>query len=451
METTADSGVRTYSARWVFPVAGPPLERGTVSVRGDRIEAVVPRGVRTPNEDLGNVAIIPGLVNAHTHLDLSGARGLIPPTDPDHFTDWLKGVIAYRRTLTPQQTQADIRTGLAECLKFGTTLIGDIASEGASWDAVSAAKTRAVVFWELIGLSQERAVAASLLVRGIADRLTAETILTPPPVWGRSASEASREGGGLNAPPSARTYCSADLLPTGGGVKATRLGFSPHAPYSVGKMLLKDVWGAAREHRIPVVTHLAETSTEQELLTHHRGPFATFLRDLGLWHPSNLTQSWEDWVNRRKRRAPDLYIHANYLTPTRRIPPNGSIVYCPRTHAAFGHPSHPFRDFLARGVRVCLGTDSLASNPDLDILAEARFMRSRYPDFPGDQLLRMVTLSGAEALGWADECGSLETGKSADFVVIPLPNEEVPEPHDLILRQTDVGERRTMWRGEWRS
>src|SRR6478752_6099679 len=117
---------RTFTARWVFPVGGPPLERGTVTVAGDRIEAVEPRGVRSANEDLGNAAIIPGLVNAHTHLDLSGARGLIPPTDPDHFTDWLRGVIAYRRTRTPEQVEGDIRAGLAECLRFGTTLVGDI-------------------------------------------------------------------------------------------------------------------------------------------------------------------------------------------------------------------------------------------------------------------------------------------------------------------------------------
>jgi cytosine/adenosine deaminase-related metal-dependent hydrolase len=122
------SDSRTYTARWVFPVSGSPLPNGTVTVRADRVEAVLPRGERTPDEDFGNAAIIPGLVNPHTHLDLSGARGLISPTDPDHFTDWLRGVIAYRRTRTPEQVQADIRAGLAECLRFGTTLVVDIAS-----------------------------------------------------------------------------------------------------------------------------------------------------------------------------------------------------------------------------------------------------------------------------------------------------------------------------------
>ena len=92
----------TLTARWVFPVAGPPLSRGTVTVRDSLVAAVEPHGVRAADEDLGNVALIPGLVNAHTHLDLSGARGAIPPTDANHFTDWLLAVIAYRRARTPE-------------------------------------------------------------------------------------------------------------------------------------------------------------------------------------------------------------------------------------------------------------------------------------------------------------------------------------------------------------
>src|SRR5205085_8085675 len=109
-----------------------------------------------------------------------------------------------------------------------------------------------------------------------------------------------------------------------------------------------------------------------------------------------------------------LLIHANYLRTETPIDERATIVYCPRTHAAFGHPPHPFREFLARGVRVALGTDSLASNPDLDLLAEARFVHARHPDVPGATLLRMATLNGAEALSFADVTGSLIPGKSAD-------------------------------------
>ena len=104
------------------------------------------------------------------------------------------------------------------------------------------------------------------------------------------------------------------------------------------------------------------------------------------------------------------------------MPPSASIVYCPRTHAAFGHPPHPFRDFLARGTRVALGTDSLASNRDLDMLAEARFVHRKFPEVPGATLLKMATLNGASVLTWGGETGSLTPGKSADLVIVPLPN-----------------------------
>jgi cytosine/adenosine deaminase-related metal-dependent hydrolase len=401
----------------VFPIAGPPLERGTITIRGDKIEAVEPHGVRSADEDLGPVAILPGLVNAHTHLDLSGARNRIPPTDPDHFTDWLRGVIAYRRTRTPEQTQQDIKDGLAECLRFGTTLIGDIASEGASWDALCEAKLRAVVYYELIGLSQERADAAMERAREFAARV------------GVPAS-----AGLNNAPAEAGT--------------PTRLGFSPHAPYSANGRFFGDIGPG-----YAIATHLAESPDEMELLNSHTGPFVDFLSQLGVWNPEGLGRLGRILTSSRHNDV-NLLVHCNYLPESewRYIGGGGHFVaYCPRTHAAFGHPPHPFRDFLARGIRVCLGTDSLASNPDLDILAEARFVRSRYLDFPGDQLLRMITLSGAEALGWADECGSLEPGKSADWVTISLPNVDESDPHELVLNHAEVGERRTMWRGEWRT
>src|SRR5262249_36601051 len=130
------------------------------------------------------------------------------------------------------------------------------------------------------------------------------------------------------------------------------------------------------------------------------------------------------------------------------IPINGTVVYCPRTHAAFGHPLHPFRELLARGVRIALGTDSLASNPDLDILAEARFLHRLYPDMPGADLLRAITLSGAEALGWQQETGSLEPGKSADLVVVPIPEETPPDPYHLVLASA-LRVSTVLYRGRW--
>lgn len=392
---------QTLSARWVFPVSGPPLPGGTVTIRGDRIESVDPAGVRTPDLDFGNAAIIPGLVNAHAHLDLTGARGAVPPGAD--CVDWLRQVITHRRTRNADAIAADIRAGLAESLQFGTTLIGDITSGGSSWDALADSPVWAVCFREVLGLPYQRAMPA-----------WAELV-----EWAREHPD----------------------TPT------CRVGVSPHAPYSVHKALIE---AAARLW--PVCIHLAETTAERELLERHDGPFVPLLRDLGVWDASGLAPSWE-WIVWKAARAPAaVFAHGNYLPPDCRLPQNATVVYCPRTHAAFGHPPHPFRELMGQGVRIALGTDSLASNPDLDVLAEARFIHEHYPDVPGVQLLRMATLNGAEALGFESVTGSLDSGKSADLLVVPLGQRDPSDPWSLLFDESgDLGRRQTMWRGSWRA
>jgi aminodeoxyfutalosine deaminase len=322
-------------------------------------------------------------------------------------------VIAYRRTRATEQVQDDIRAGLAECLRFGTTLIGDIAADGASWEAIAKERVRAVVYYELIGLSKKRFTEATRL----ADRWLTRVL--------ESSHQSDHDRG-------------------------CQPGVSPHAPYSIRAQNFPRLLNVCPNFFLPMAVHLAETRAELELLDKRSGPFVVFLAELGAWYPNGLAWGPEQFLGLTGASPHALLIHCNYLSPAIGFRPNQSVVYCPRTHAAFGHPPHPFREFLARGVRVCLATDSLASNPDLDILAEARFVRARDPDFPGDQLLRMVTLSGAEALGWANECGSLEPGKSADLVAVPLPDMDAADPHELLLKE-DAGERRTMFRGVWRS
>jgi cytosine/adenosine deaminase-related metal-dependent hydrolase len=381
---------QTYTARWLFPIDAPPIERGTITIAQDKIVAIEAHGVRTPDVDLGNVAILPGFVNAHTHLDLTGARGLCPPT-PD-FTQWLRRVIAFRRSRTaPDQ---DSWGGIAECMRFGTTLIGDISAMGASLDALTQVKCRAVVFHEIIGLTQERARESWQNVQG----------------W------LKRNG--------ANEYCHA--------------GISPHAPYSV----LDTQYAVLGTQCFPVATHLAETYEELQLLRDHTGPFVDFLKELNVWNPAGLIADPMAVV----RALPHgIFVHCNYLDPATPFLPTQTVVICPRTHAAFGHPHHPFPKM---NVRVALGTDSLASNPDLDILAEARFLRQHYPEVAPAAILRMLTLNGAEALGFGAVTGSLTPGKSADFAVVPLPEDDRGDPRDLILDSTRPIAR-VMFRGEW--
>lgn len=333
-------------------------------------------------------------------------RGLAPPS-PD-FTGWLRQVIAHRRQRSAEQVQADIAAGLAESVRLGTTLVGDISAGGGSWEVLANAPLRAVVFYELLGLPRPRAEQS----------------------W----------------------HAAEEWLQHALPLSTCRPGLSPHAPYSVSEWLFSQAARAARLRQLPLATHVAESVEELELLERQRGPMVAFLTELGVWEPEALCPHTPEWVNviQDCEAAPHwLFVHANYAHLLLTEPSRTTVICCPRTHAAFGHPPHPFPEFLKRGVRVALGTDSLASNPDLDLLAEARFLHARYPDVPGATVLRMATLSGAEALGWADETGSLEPGKSADLVVLPLPNEERADPHELIL-QAALPVRLVLWRGQWR-
>lgn len=403
MSTSQPSNPRVYSARWVFPVDRPPLADGTVTVAGSTITAVDPYGVKSPDCHLGNIALTPGLVNPHTHLDLSGARGRLTPEPGQPFPDWLSRVIQYRLSRTVEQVEADIQAGLAEAIGYGTTLLGDISSGGASWASLASAPIRSIVFYEILGLTAERYQHSRERLRQWLDTIR------PLP------------------------HCQP--------------GVSPHAPYSVAAAAFAD----SARLGLPVAVHLAESQAEMELLAEHAGPFQDFLERLQLWHPEQLIGDVGRIVADLATANQALLIHGNYLPPDTTVTPNQTVVYCPRTHAAFGHTPHPFGHFQRRAARVCLATDSLASNPDLDPLAEARFVSANRPDIPAELLLKMVTLYGAEALGLADRVGSLTPGKSADMVAISLPDLDHPDPYELLFNAPDPpnDRRTTMINGEW--
>ena len=397
-------------ARYVFPVSGPPIASGYVSILGQRIAAVSSVRPDVEIRELGAAAILPGLINAHTHLEFSHlAEPIGRPGTP--FPEWIRQVVRNRRS-GPGISDDSVARGLQESLRCGTTTLGEIASPGWPLDVFRPSGSDGLIFLESIGLAAEK-VAAKL-------------------------EEARRH---LNRP-------FQDWSST-----AWRAGLSPHAPYTVHPELFAGLVELAVNHGVPLAFHLAESLEELELLRTGGGPFKDLLRDLDAWDPAAIPLKTRplDYLRRLANCGRSLIIHGNYLDDEE-IAVVGShadrmaVVYCPRTHGYFGHRKYPLAKMLNAGVRVCLGTDSRASNPDLSLLEEMRTVAQAHPDLPGATILAMGTLETARALGLDAEVGTIEPGKYANLAVLRLPDSEAEEPHALLFESLQPIAR-TFYRG----
>jgi cytosine/adenosine deaminase-related metal-dependent hydrolase len=371
-------------ARYIVPIDGPVIENGAVSFENERVTGVGPSHRRTERTsvDYGDAVICPGFVNAHTHLELSLLAGKVPP-GPD-FIDWLHRLLAARRNelTTEQVTAAAMRTGIEQSLAAGTTCVGDITT--------APERTRPILAESpLSGISYGEVIAIGNLRGRLTERL--EACMSLP-------------------------FDSQRL----------RAGISPHAPYTVEPHALRACAQRAQQFNMPLCIHLLESDDERQFTRQAGGRFAQFLRDIGVWDDAVPMSDCEpvELALRTGVLGPSTVIaHANYVTASdmQGIARSGATVaYCPRTHHAFGHPPHRVRALLGLGINVCLGTDSLASNPTLSILDEMRFVRHHDRDLSSDQILRMGTINGARGLGLTDETGSITLGKRADLVVVPL-------------------------------
>jgi len=388
-------------ARFVVPVDSPPIEGGAVVVEHGRITAVGRasdlRG--TDALDYGDAVITPGFVNAHTHLELSSLAHQVPPT-PD-FIDWLRRLIAAMPPTTSnpseqkENIQTAVRTGVALSLAAGVTTIGDITRHP-HWtrEILAASEVRGVSFGEITAIGRGRHL--------LGERL---------------ASAASTE------------YQTERL----------RVGLSPHAPYSVEPDAMRACAERARVLALPLCIHAAETADEEEFTSRREGRFVDFLGELGVWDEEIRAAGCGsvELCRLTGLLGPRTVLaHANYVSDgeiTQVANHGASVAYCPRTHHAFHHPAHRFRDMLEAGVNVCIATDSLASNPSLSILDELRFLRNAHRSLPSLELLAMGTRRGAQALGFADTVGTLTVGKAADLVVIPLDPSQRIDAWDQIL------------------
>ena len=405
-------------ARVIVPVSAAPIDNGAVLVSGKRIRAVGPwrelaRTTKLKPVDLGDVALLPGLINAHCHLDYTGMAGEFEP--PRRFTDWIKLITIAKGLWRDEDFAQSWRTGAQMLLQNGTTTVGDIeAVPNLLPDAWNATPLRVLSFLELTGIRARRQPAEIL-------------------------SEAIARIARLKHP-----RCKAWL--------------SPHAPYSTLPELLRLATRAARRRRWRVTTHVAESDQEFEMFLHAQGEMHDWLKRNERDNADCGAGSPVQHLERAGALTPNLLaIHANYLAPgdAELLGKRGAhVVHCPRSHAYFRHQAFPYEALQAAGVNVSLATDSLASvvkprrqNIELDLFAEMRAFAGRFPAVTPETILQMVTVNPARALGFAGRLGELRPGAPADVIALPF-TRRAARVHEAVLQQTR-GVTASMIAGTW--
>lgn len=361
------------------------IENGAVAVKGTKIHRVGTfdeiKALTNIDKiiDLGNAVILPGLINIHTHLDLTNLHNRIKPTN--NFTHWVFQIIGARIRWKEEDYISSIEKGIELCVESGTTTVADIANTEYSFSVLKKSPLRKVVYKEVIDLNPDHA-------KDVLKKTQTELSTTIP-----------------------------DNLVTA--------GLSPHAPYSVSKELYQAIAQFAYETGTPVCTHIAETQDEIEFLAKGTGSLPAFLKQIRAipdnWQPPGLTPIQYLSETGILGNRP-LLIHCNYVTDEEisLIKSSGaSVAFCPRSHHFFGHTNHPVQRLLDAGINVGLGTDSLASNDSLSILDEMKYL-SLNNSIPPNILLTMATINGAKALGLESKTGQIEAGFEADLCGVRL-------------------------------
>jgi 5-methylthioadenosine/S-adenosylhomocysteine deaminase len=401
-----------YSARWVLPIISPLIEDGAVAINDTLIVAVGSRPdllAQFPEsqfEDFGNAVILPGLVNAHSHLELTVMRGFLEREERDFFA-WLRKLTLARLAMTENDLLVSATCGAIEAARAGVTCLGDASS----------AATQAMIALNQTGL------------RGIVYQ---ESFGPDPQLANENVTKLRDQIAELRG------------LETG----LVRAGVSPHAPYSVSGRQLQLISQMAIDQKLPLMMHAAESHAEQMLMQEGLGPFAEGLKARGIeWHAPQI--STIKYLERQGvLEAKPLFAHCinvddSDLELIKRA--GAGIAHCPKSNAKLGHGRAPFSRFLSREVNVGLGSDSVASNNNCDLLEEARFatLLARLPatdlfreglppadsshsneavpvTVSSEQSLFAATLGGARAMGRNDQIGSLAPGLQADLAIVDL-------------------------------
>lgn len=386
---SSDPGTRVVRAAWVADGAGAVVAPGVVVVRGSEVvavgspEAVGVVGGAAAVEHLPGHGVLPALVNAHAHLDLTG---LGPVGDPLDFDAWLAGVRAVRGSMDAASVASAVRLGAQRSVAGGVAAIGDIAgmhAPAASTEACRAAGLAGCVFEEVFGMGKRLPIALEAVAAA-----------------GRGEGESGRSG--------------------------LRRGLQPHAPYSSHR----EVFEAALRSGLPVSTHLAETVEERRFLRDGEGPYRRLLESLGLWEAGTVTGEPHpvDWLARRLAAAPGSRILCAHLNDVddRALELLSSlpvdVAYCPRASSYFGHSGHRYREMRSAGVNVCLGTDSeicLDTPGRITTLDDVRLLVRRDGLALG-AAVGMAASCGARALGLDPARWTLRPGRVAGMLAVPL-------------------------------
>jgi len=359
--------VKILSADWVLPVEGAPIRDGAVAIRDDgRIGAVGPVAELGAGTRHDGCVILPGFVNAHTHLEYAVYAGF---GDGSAFPDWIRTHVQRKELLDVGGMEDVARLGASECLASGVTTVGDASYSGAAATACAELGLRAIVYLEVFGAGTDH----------IAERF-----------------EANRER-------------------VGGLPERVEIGISPHAPYTCSL----ELYEACASLGVPLATHLAESEVEREWTRSGVGPLPSV-------RPTSIRELAAHGVLSPRLVA----AHGVHLDPEEiaLLAEHGvGLAHCPRSNAGLGCGVAPLADLLAAGVRVGIGTDSPASAPSFDFFDELRAAvllaraRERRPDaLTAAQALELGTLGAARALGLEAEVGSLVPGKRADVIVVSL-------------------------------
>src|SRR5438105_2014464 len=377
-----------YHARWVLPITQPPIENGTVVETDGRITYVGPRSGAPAGKDyeLGESILMPGLVNTHTHLELTAMRGFLEDLD---FSAWIDKLRQSRNEILDSSMLLDsARFGILEGLEAGVTTYADTCSSTVALTAMCELGVRGTMYQETFG--------------------------PDPSSCGAAIETLENQLAGLGPQ-------QTDLV---------SLGVSPHAPYTVSDPLYAAVAKLARERKLPLAMHIAERAAGEEMVTKGAGDFAERWLRRGI-EVSRRARSPVGLLEKHDLLRPgSLLIHcvrvddADITTIARR---GCSVAHCPASNAKFGHGVAPLLPMLAAGIPVGIGSDPVASNNRMDILVEPRLAvlthraaARRHDAFGAHQALELATNGGARALGLDDRIGSLEVGKDADFAAFRI-------------------------------